>query len=73
MGFQVFKQPPITINRVNDCPTVVSPSNITVNEDAPDSVIDVVSIFSDPDLSLSGYSKLYGYAYQRFTSYSNAQ
>ena len=41
----------ITINRVNDCPTVASPTaDITVNEDAPDSVIDVATIFSDPDL-----------------------
>ena len=41
----------ITINRVNDCPTVASPTaDITVNEDAPDSVITISSIFSDPDL-----------------------
>ena len=40
----------ITINRVNDCPTVSSPTaDITVNEDAPDSVIDVASIFTDSD------------------------
>ena len=41
----------ITIIRVNDCPTVATPTaDITVNEDAPDNIIDVASIFSDPDL-----------------------
>ena len=40
----------ITINRVNDCPTVVAPAgDINVNEDAPDDVIDVSTIFSDSD------------------------
>ena len=40
----------ITINRVNDCPTVATPTaDITVNEDAPDSVIDVATIFTDSD------------------------
>ena len=40
----------ISINRVNDCPTVASPSaDITVNEDAPDNVIDVSTIFNDSD------------------------
>ena len=40
----------ITITRVNDCPTVASPTaNITLNENAPDTIIDVSTIFSDAD------------------------
>ena len=41
----------ITINRINDCPTVIAPiTDITVNEDAASSVIDVAAVFSDEDL-----------------------
>ena len=41
----------ITITRVNDCPTVASPTaDISVNEDAPSSIIDISNVFNDSDL-----------------------
>ena len=41
----------IQINAVNDCPTVVSAQpDISVNEDAPDSVLDLNTVFEDVDI-----------------------
>jgi hypothetical protein len=40
----------VTVNAVNDAPTVVTPiSNVTVDEDASDTVIDLSAVFGDID------------------------
>jgi len=51
----------ITVNGLNDAPTVTNPiADVTVNEDDPDTVIDVTAVFADVDghdtltLSVSG-------------------
>ncbi len=41
----------ITINPINDCPSTVTPTlDITLDEDAPDTVLNFDNVFSDPDL-----------------------
>ena len=46
----------VTVNPVNDMPTTSGITNVIVNEDAPDTLIDVFSAFSDaedPDLAMT--------------------
>ncbi|MBK80296.1 MAG: hypothetical protein CMQ43_05195 [Gammaproteobacteria bacterium] len=45
----------VTVNPVNDTPTVVGPlSDVAVDEDAADTVIGLVGVFDDVDLATSG-------------------
>ena len=45
----------ITVNTVNDAPTVANPvTNVTANEEAADTVIDLTGVFADVDIATSG-------------------
>ena len=45
----------VTVNAVNDTPTVAdAPNDVTVDEDAVDSVIDISAVFADEDIATDG-------------------
>jgi len=50
----------VTVNPVNDDPTVAAPiANVTVDEDAPNTVIDISGTFADVDIATDGDSLTY--------------
>ncbi|MEM7001897.1 MAG: PilC/PilY family type IV pilus protein, partial [Pseudomonadota bacterium] len=51
---------PVTVNRVNDGPILDNPlARIEVDEDDPDSVLDISAVFFDPDVATNGDSLSY--------------